>query len=89
MADKTQSPPTWKEIFVKWLGIFPTILIISYTTKAIGIKPLYLKLLVESLVLVPLLTYVVTPVMMTLFSDWLYAGMDVPEEERETIDVGS
>lgn len=87
--NKEQSPPTWKETLIKWLGLFPVILVISYTTKALGIKPLWLKLLVETIIIVPLLSFAVTPLMKTLFSDWLYAGMDVPEEERQTVEIGS
>ena len=87
--DKQKSPPGWKEIIVKWLGLFPVILVISYCTKWIGIQPLYLKLFVETVIIVPLLHYAVTPLMKTLFSDWLYAGMDVPEEDRETVEIGA
>jgi len=86
-ANKTASPPKWKEIIVKWLGLFPVILVISYTTKWLGIEPLWVKLLVETIILVPLLTYAIVPIMKSLFSDWLYAGLDVPEEERETMEI--
>ena len=48
-----------------------------------------LKLFCETLLLVPLLTYVITPLMKTLFSNWLYKGMDVKEEDKETLDIGS
>ena len=87
--NKEQSPPAWKEIIVKWLGLFPVILVVSYSAKWLGIKPLALKLFCETIIIVPLLHYVVTPLMKTLFSDWLYAGMAVPEEERETVEIGT
>lgn len=89
MNPKTVSPPTWKSVMVKWLGIFPSVIIISYSLKWLEIKPMLLRLFCETLLLVPLLTYVVTPVMKTLFSGWLYKGMGVKEEEKETVDIGS
>ncbi|UZO79458.1 hypothetical protein NBT05_10855 [Aquimarina sp. ERC-38] len=89
MTKKTVSPPTWKSIIVKWLGIFPSVLLLSYSLKWLGVKPMLLKLFIETIILVPMLTYVVTPLMKTLFSDWLYKGMDVKEEDRETVDIGS
>ncbi|OAV46028.1 hypothetical protein [Lewinella sp. 4G2] len=90
MADPAKgTPPTkWKLLIVKWLGLFPTILVISYSTKWLGLKPLALKLAVETLILVPLLAYVVTPMMDSIFSEWLYAGKDTPKQ-HQSVDLGS
>ena len=80
MSEKSVSPPTWKSVLVKWIGIFPSVLLISYTLKWMGVKPMLFKLFCETILLVPLLTYVVTPLMKTLFSDWLYKGMDIKKK---------
>ena len=78
MADPKEgkSPPTWKLAIVKWLGLFPCLLVVAFTIEFLPINPpLPLKLLLETIVLVPLLNYVVAPVMDDLFEDWLYDGI--------------
>ena len=85
--DDAPSPPMWKFLIVKWMGLFPTILVFAYTSKMIGIEPMWLKMLIESVVLVPLLAYVITPFMDTVFSEWLYKGID-PEQQRKSINIG-
>ena len=82
---KGPSPPTWKLMLVKWLGLFPILLILAYGLKWLGVKPLVLKLVIETSILVPLLNYVITPLMDDIFHDWLYA--DVPEEDSEGVRV--
>lgn len=75
MSNNRKGQPTaWKDIVVKWLGLFPVLLVISYTTKFLGIKPLALKLFCETVIVVPLLHYIVTPLMEQWFSDWIHDG---------------
>ena len=90
MADpkKGKAPVTWKLLIVKWLGLFPAILIIASITKALGVKPLALKLFVETIILVPLLAYVITPLMDSLFSEWLYDEKDT-DKEHQSVNIGS
>ena len=81
------SPPTWKLMLVKWLGLFPVLLLVAYTIKLLPIDPvLPLKLLMETAVVVPILNFIVTPLMDDLFSDWLYAGIDT--DGRGSSDIG-
>lgn len=64
-------------MLVKWLGLFPALLAVSYAFEWAPIDPpLWAKLLMETAVLVPFLNYIVTPAMDSLFSDWLYAGVE-------------
>jgi len=73
---KGVSPPAWKLMIAKWCGLFPALVIVSYAVKWAPIDPpLLLKLFLQTLILVPLLTYVLTPLMDDLLSDWLYAGL--------------
>lgn len=87
MADPKRGipPPTWKLMLVKWLGLFPVLLLLAYTLQWFGVEPLWFKLLLETAVLVPLLNYVITPMMDDLFSDWLYRGIDT---DRESANIG-
>lgn len=82
------APPTWKLMLVKWLGLFPVLLILAYSLQWLKVEPLWLKLLAETAILVPLLNYVITPVMDSLFSGWLYKGVD-EEQRHKQVDIGS
>ena len=87
------SPPTWKLAVVKWLGLFPPLLGLAYgfdwlsrsflptdwwCVKPDGTLVLWVKLLCETLVLVPALNFAITPAMDSLFAGFLYT-----EEQRE------
>lgn len=90
MADPKEgpSPPTWKLMLVKWLGLFPPLLAIAYILQWLGVKPLWLKLIIETAILVPLLNYVITPLMDDLFSGWLYEGIDEEQREHKGVNIG-
>ena len=75
-------------MLVKWLGLFPILLILAYSLKWLKVEPLWFKLICETAVLVPLLNYVITPVMDSLFSDWLYEGID-EEQQQKSVNVGA
>ena len=76
------TPPKWKLIIVTWLGLFPVLLVLSYGTKLLGVKPLILKLFIETIILVPLLNYVIQPFMDSLLSKWLYRGIDEKQQQK-------
>lgn len=81
--EKQERKPTdWKDAVVKWMGLFPVLLVIACTTKMLGVKPLPLKLFIESLIIVPLLHYIVTPFMERTFSGWIYDD-ESKEAKRE------
>ena len=82
------SPPTWRLMLVKWLGLFPPLLAISYGLTLVSqqffspawplVKPdgsliLWFKLFLETLILVPLLNFVLTPWLDDLFEGFLYS----------------
>ena len=70
------SPPTWKLMIAKYCGLLPALLIVAYAIKWSPWEPvLWLKLIAETLVVVPLMHYVITPVVDDLFHDWLYKGL--------------
>ncbi len=74
-------------MLVKWLGLFPPLLGLAYGISWLPIDPpIWGKLLMETAILVPLLNYVITPAMDSLFSDWLYADVD---GDRKSSSVGS
>ena len=77
MADPKSgpSPPTWKLMVVKWAALFPVLLVLSYTIKWLPIDPpMWLKLMMETMITIPLLHYVITPWLDDVFENWLYAA---------------
>ena len=82
-----KAPPTWKLMMVKWLGLFPPLVLISSVLKWLNVEPLILKLFLETLLLVPLLNYVIAPLADSLFSEWLYKGID-EEQQNKSINIG-
>ena len=97
MSDPKQgpAPSTWRLMLVKWLGIFPPLLVISYGLTLLSqqllpsawplVKPdgtlvLWFKLLLETLILVPLLNLVITPWLDDVFENFLYSDR---QQERK------
>ncbi len=77
------APPTWKLMLAKYCGLLPALLIVSYAIQWSPIDPpLWLKLIMETLIVVPLMNYVITPLVDDLFEDWLYAGVDDSRSDR-------
>ena len=69
-------------MIVRWAALLPAIMIVAYAIKLAPIDPpLWLKLIMETLIIVPFMHYVITPVVDEVFSDWLYKGID--EEQRD------
>ena len=66
-------PPRYKMAIITWLAIFPLITLMSYALQPI-LKdlPIVVRTMAFTLVLVPLMTYLVMPRMTRLFEHWLY-----------------
>ena len=43
-----------------WLGVYPAVLVISYTLEPLGM-PLYASTFLSTLITIPLITYIVVP----------------------------
>ena len=69
-------------MLVKWLGLFPVLVAFAYFFTYLGLKPLWLMLFVETLFLIPLLNYAITPFMDSLFAKWLYEGIDEEQQNK-------
>ena len=87
LPDMPGTPPTWKLMLVKWLGLMPVLFAVAYALDALpGELPLWGTLIIETSIVVPVLNYGITPLMDHLFADWLYAGVD---GDRRSSDIGS
>lgn len=68
-----KSPPRWKMVLTTFLGVYPITLVIqSLLTPRTAAWPLPLRAAVFPVVLVPLLTYLVMPLLSRLLRLWLY-----------------
>jgi uncharacterized protein len=71
------SPPRYKMATVTWLAVFPVVTVIfSLFGQWLNMLPTLLRTLVFTVVMVPLMTYVIMPRMTRLFSFWLYPDRD-------------
>ncbi len=70
-ANKT--PPRYKMALITWISIYPLALFIPMLLHPlIGWLPLAIEVLLTAAVIVPLMAWVVMPMMIKLFSGWLY-----------------
>jgi antibiotic biosynthesis monooxygenase (ABM) superfamily enzyme len=65
-------PPRWKTAVVVWLAIYPTITLVLWLAgPSIASWPLGLRTLAITVVVVPLMVYVLIPVFQRLLRPWL------------------
>lgn len=68
-------PPRYKMAAVTWFALFPLITLLAYAMAAAGIDTsIAAHSFIATVILVPLMTYVVMPRMTRLFARWLYPG---------------
>ena len=68
-----KQPPKWKFAIVVWLAIYPTITLVSFLIgDTIKNWLLPLKTLLMTGILVPLMVFVLLPLLRKLLGDWLY-----------------
>jgi antibiotic biosynthesis monooxygenase (ABM) superfamily enzyme len=68
------APPRWKQAVTIWLGFFPTNLVFTLLVSLLpvwGAVPLALRVLITTVVLTPVMTYVVLPYVTARLRPWL------------------
>lgn len=69
-------------MIARYVVLLPALMIVAHAIKWSAWEPaLWVKLVVESLILIPLMHYAITPAVDRALSGWLYAGVD--EEQRD------
>lgn len=69
-----QAPPRWKQAIAIWLGFFPVNLAFAYAASPVpgwDALPLWLRVLMTTLVLTPIMTYAVLPWVTRMLRPWL------------------
>jgi antibiotic biosynthesis monooxygenase (ABM) superfamily enzyme len=70
-------PPRWKTSVLIWLGIYPALtLVIWLVGPSIQDWPLPVRTLVMTAVLVPLMVYVLLPILNRLLATWIRPKID-------------
>jgi antibiotic biosynthesis monooxygenase (ABM) superfamily enzyme len=66
-------PKKWKMAIVVWLAIYPliTIVFLLFGKYLIQINPIPLRTLIMTLILVPLMVFLVMPLIQKLLKNWL------------------
>lgn len=67
-------PPRWKFAVVVWLAIYPLVTLFFgfFGGQIMAIHPLPLRTLVITLVLVPLMVFVLIPLLQRVLGKWLH-----------------
>ena len=71
------APPRWKQAVTIWLGFFPTNLVFTLLVSLLpvwGVVPLVARVLITTVVLTPVMTYVVLPFVTARLRPWLEGG---------------
>jgi antibiotic biosynthesis monooxygenase (ABM) superfamily enzyme len=66
-------PKKWKMAIVVWLAIYPliTIVFLLFGKYLVQINPIPLRTLIMTLILVPLMVFLVMPLLQKLLKNWL------------------
>ncbi len=67
-------PPKWKMAILIWLGIYPVItvlVLLLFPYMAAAAWPIPLRTLLLTIIAVPVMTFVVLPLLQKLFRNWL------------------
>lgn len=68
-------PPRYKMVAITLLAVFPLLTGFNYASQPLlSSLPIWLRVLIGSVIVVPVMTYVVMPRMTRLFQAWLYPG---------------
>ena len=72
---KQVPPPRWKVAVVTWLGIFPTVYVLFLALgDLLAPWPLWARILLITILVVGLMTWVVAPQLTRWLKPWLYSG---------------
>ncbi len=67
-----KQPPKWKFALMVWIAIYPSITFVQFLIgNKIILLPLPLRTLIMTGILVPLMVYVLLPLLRKLLGDWL------------------
>ncbi|MCU0424006.1 MAG: hypothetical protein MUF71_00135 [Candidatus Kapabacteria bacterium] len=67
-----KQPPRWKTAIVIWLGIYPTITTVFFLLQPFVAEfPLPLKTLCLTLIVVPIMVWVMLPLLQKVLKNWL------------------
>lgn len=70
--DVRQPPPRYKLAVLTWLAIYPALtLTLALLGPALAPMPLFLRTLIVTAVLVPIMVYVLVPATHRIFAGWL------------------
>ncbi|MDX9911417.1 MAG: antibiotic biosynthesis monooxygenase [Phycisphaerales bacterium] len=68
-------PPKWKTTLMSWAAIYVLVVVLSYVMQLLELRlPIPIGALVLTGVIVPLVAYVVGPILGKLLRGWLHAG---------------
>jgi uncharacterized protein len=72
-GNSAAAPPRWKMAVLTWIAIYPALILVSLAlAPVLGTWPMPLRLLLMTLILVPLMTWVLMPALARAARRWLH-----------------
>ena len=69
------APPRWKMVIATWIGVFPLLALLQWlAAPELTSLPLVIRVMLITLVVVTVMTYVVMPRLARLLKRWLYSS---------------
>ncbi|MEM7551024.1 MAG: antibiotic biosynthesis monooxygenase [Bacteroidota bacterium] len=66
-------PRKWKMALLTWMVIYPSVLTLSTVAGIyLDFMPLFIRMLIVSMILVSLMTYIIMPKITTVFASWIF-----------------
>lgn len=66
-------PPKWKFALMVWIAIYPSITLVSYLIgDLLKNLPLAIRTLIMTGILVPLMVFILLPLLSKILKNWLY-----------------
>lgn len=71
--NQMKQAPRWKFAIMVWIAIYPSITIVSLLLSPILLKlPIPLRTLILTLILVPLMVFIIMPFLQKILAKWLF-----------------
>ncbi|WP_371268034.1 hypothetical protein [Flavobacterium sp.] len=67
-----KNPPKWKFAFIVWIAIYPSITLLNYIIgEGLNHFPIPIRTLIVTGILVPLMVFILLPLLRKIFGNWM------------------
>jgi antibiotic biosynthesis monooxygenase (ABM) superfamily enzyme len=74
--------PTWKLWLLRWLALYPTLLLVYFLLQPLEVLPLPLRVLITSCIGTLALSFFWMPLLTRTFTKWLQGAAQQPTQDK-------